>query len=195
MSLKIGITGGIGAGKSYICNIFKTLGVPIYDADRWAKELMANDERIRSRLILEFGEETYRQDGSLNNGYLSAQVFNDFEKLQRLNAIVHPIVISHGEEWGNRQKAPYSLKEAALLFESGSYKKLDFTILVTAPEQTRIERVMKRDAVSEENVKARIKKQMPEAEKIKLADFIINNDGVEALVPQVMRLHEKFLKL
>jgi len=194
MGMKIGITGGIGSGKSYVARVFKALGVPFYDADREAKELMNSSSAIREALTHEFGTEVYNQEGDLNRSYLASQVFRDQDKLDKLNAIVHPIVIQHGEDWALSQTFPYTLKEAALLFESGSYKKLDYTILVTAPLEIRITRVMQRDAITREEVLNRVDKQMSDEEKLKLADFTILNDGIDALLPQILPLHKHFLE-
>lgn len=194
MGLRVGITGGIGSGKSYVAKVFKALGVPFYDADKEAKELMNTNPEIRDALVRAFGREVYDAEGRLNRSYLASQVFKDKDKLDRLNAIVHPIVIQHGADWSVSQTFPYSLKEAALLFESGSYKQLDYTILVTAPEDVRIARVMQRDSVSRQDVLDRMSKQLPDEEKRALADFIIVNDGVESLLPQVLPLHEQFLR-
>lgn len=194
MGLNIGITGGIGSGKSYVAKVFKALGVPFYDADKEAKELMNTNPAIKSALILEFGKEVYDIDGHLDRAYLASKVFRDKEKLNKLNAIVHPIVIQHGEDWALSQTFPYSLKEAALLFESGSYEKLDYTILVTAPTDIRIARVMQRDAITREEVLDRINKQLSDEEKQKLADFTIVNDGLTPLLPQILPLHKQFLE-
>lgn len=194
MGIKVGITGGIGSGKSYVARIFKTMGIPFYDADQEAKLLMSDDLEIRNGLLAAFGPEVYQQDGALDRKWLALQVFEDREKLHVLNAIVHPVVIKHGRAWAERQTAPYSLKEAALLVESGSYKELDCLILVSAPEEVRIDRVMKRDDVSREEVIKRIDKQMPEAEKEKHAQFIIINDGVKPLLPQVLQIHKQILE-
>ncbi|HLS94450.1 dephospho-CoA kinase [Sphingobacterium allocomposti] len=194
MGLKVGITGGIGSGKSYVARIFKALGVPFYDADTEAKKLMNTDGQIRSALIKQFGEAVYLEDGQLNRAYLSSVVFTDEKRLQALNAIVHPVVIQHGTDWAEAQSYPYSLKEAALLFESGSYKSLDYTILVTAPLEMRIKRVVKRDAVSREQVLDRINKQMPDEKKSEIADFVIVNDENVPLLPQVLTLHQQFLR-
>jgi len=194
MGLTIGITGGIGSGKSYIARIFKALGVPFYDADKEAKKLMNTNPVIKNALILEFGKEVYDIAGHLNRAYLASQVFRDKEKLAKLNAIVHPMVIQHGEDWALSQTFPYSLKEAALLFESGSYEKLDYTILVTAPTDIRIARVMQRDAITREEVLDRINKQLSDEEKQKLADFTIVNDGLTPLLPQILPLHKQFLE-
>lgn len=193
-SLKVGITGGIGTGKSFVAKIFKTLGIPFYDADKEAKLIMTKSSHVIENLKKAFGSDTYFEDGSLNRKYLSAQVFNDADKLKVLNEIVHPAVIQDAVDWGNRQVTPYSLKEAALLFESGSYKTLDFTILVTAPLDLRIDRVMKRDQVSREEVISRMKKQMPEEEKLNYADFVVHNDEMDLLLPQIFKIHQSILR-
>jgi len=187
--MKIGITGGIGSGKSYVSKIFGALGVPCYDADMEAKRLMNNDLHIREALVKAFGPQVYGLDGLIDRAYLSALVFRDREKLDLLNGIVHPAVIRHAEDWAEAQTHPYSLKEAALLFESGSYRLLDRTILVSAPEEERIRRVMQRDGATKAEVVRRIEKQMPEEEKAKLADFVIVNDGQTPLLPQVLKIN------
>lgn len=194
MGLKIGITGGIGVGKSVVTRIFKVLGIPTYDADKEAKDIMVKSDAVRQALIKTFGEETYFPDLTLNRAWLAKKVFSDAKELAKLNAIVHPAVIKDAEDWAEAQTSLYSVKEAALLFESGSYKSLDYTILVTSPEALRIERVMKRDQVTEEEVRGRMAKQMPESEKEKLADFIVYNDDEHSLIEQVMKLHEQFIK-
>jgi dephospho-CoA kinase len=193
MSIKVGITGGIGTGKSFVSKIFKTMGIPFYDADQEAKQIMVKDEKVREALITTFGPDTYFADGTLNRKYLSDQVFNNAEKLSQLNNIVHPAVIQAGVDWSNRQTAPYSLKEAALLYESGSYKNLDYTILVTAPEELRIARVMQRDNSNREEIVLRMQKQMPEEKKFQYADFIIHNDGILPLLPQILAIHHNLL--
>ncbi|MGJ1392402.1 dephospho-CoA kinase [Sphingobacterium spiritivorum] len=193
MGLNIGITGGIGAGKSIICNIFKVLGIPVYNADQEAKDIMIKSEKVRTALTETFGKETYFEDGSLNRAFLSSKVFGDEAQLKLLNGIVHPAVIRAGEEWAQKQTAAYSLKEAALLFETGSYRQLDYTILVTAPEDIRIARVVARDHTEAEKVRDRISKQMSDKEKSELADFIVINDGIQPLLPQVLHLHQQFL--
>lgn len=193
MGLRVGITGGIGAGKSIVCRLFQVLGIPVYDADREAKNIMVEDEAVIASLKNAFGEKVYQASGELDRAYLAEMVFNDKDKLDELNSIVHPAVIRAGETWADAQEGAYSLKEAALLFESGSYKKLDFTIMVTADEAIRIERVMERDQVTEQQVRARMEKQWPDSQKIVLADAIIINDGTESLISQVMTLHERLL--
>ncbi|MCA5005849.1 dephospho-CoA kinase [Sphingobacterium bovistauri] len=192
-SIKVGITGGIGSGKSFVSKIFKTMNIPFYDADKEAKSLMVRSEAIVNGLKNAFGLEVYFEDGSLNRKWLSAQVFNNPTKLELLNSIVHPVVIQDAVDWGNAQTSVYSLKEAALLFESGSYKTLDYTILVVAPEELRIDRVMKRDAATREEVINRINKQMSDEEKRKFANFIIINDGITPLIPQIYTIHKQLI--
>lgn len=195
MGLKVGVTGGIGSGKTTVCRIFEVLGIPVFSADDQAKQLMQTDVGLVADIKSYFGEDAYHVDGQLNRAYIAERVFNDSEELQKLNSLVHPVVIRAGEEWANKQNTPYTLKEAALLFESGSYQQNDFNILVYAPEEERINRVMARDGVSREQVVARIEKQMPETAKKKLADFVIDNSDDVALIPQVLKLHHHFLSL
>ncbi len=189
---KVGITGGIGSGKTTVCQLFELLGIPIYYADNKAKELIVKNEALRTKLIEAFGEETYLPDGSYNRVYIANIVFSDKKELEKLNHIVHPAMYQDGLDWHNAQEGvPYTLKEAAILFESKGHLQMDKTILVVAPEQIRIERVMKRDQTTVEAVQARIDKQLPDAEKIKLADYIILNDEKAPLVPQVLKIHDK----
>ena len=194
--LQVGITGGIGSGKTTVCKIFELLGIPVYYADDRAKWLMANDPDLVQQLKSAFGDQVYFEDRNLNRLYLSKIVFNDHTKLELLNSIVHPAVFHDGAEWNKQQKdVPFTLKEAALLFESGSYKSLDKMITVTAPESLRIQRVMARDQTDEASVKARIDKQLPEAEKVKLSDFVINNDGTQSLILQVLDIYSKLVNM
>ena len=192
--LRIGLTGGIGSGKSTVARIFKVLGVPVYNADDEAKRLMTEDANLRDHIISAFGPGSYT-DGVLNRKYLSAQVFNNGEKLNLLNSLVHPATLRDADEWMKKQKAPYVLKEAALIFESGSQKMLDYVIGVKAPLVLRIERTTKRDNITSGEVEARINLQMNEDEKLSLCDYIIVNDEKQMLIPQVLELHEKFLKI
>lgn len=193
--LKIGITGGIGSGKSTVVKVFEQLGVPVFIADDQAKELMNTDLELIAEIKQVFGENVYTPKGELNRTMLASLVFNAPDKLKLLNALVHPATIRAFENWCKRhQDKPYVLKEAAILFESGTYKQNDLNILVTAPEEIRIKRVIKRDASDEEKVRSRIKNQMPDEEKSKLADFILVNDEQSALIPQIVSLHHKFSK-
>jgi len=189
---KVGITGGIGSGKTTICQLFELLGIPIYYADDRAKALIVENEALKTKLVETFGEETYLPDGSYNRAYIANIVFSDKKELEKLNHIVHPAMYQDGLDWHNSQESvPYTLKEAAILFESKGHLQMDKTILVVAPEDIRIERVLKRDNSTVEAIKARIDKQLPDAEKIKLADYIILNDGKAPLVPQVLKIHDK----
>jgi dephospho-CoA kinase len=192
--LKIGITGGIGSGKTTVCKIFETLGIPVYYADERAKSLMTNDLELIKNIKILFGATAY-ENGILNRSHIAQIAFSDPQKLGQLNALVHPAVLRDGEIWQEAQgNVPYTLKEAALLFESGSYKQLDKIIVVTAPLEERIERVMQRDQVFREEVEVRIAKQMSEEEKIKRADFIIKNDNAHPLIPQVLAIHKELSK-
>jgi len=190
--LKIGITGGIGTGKTTVCRVFETLGVPVFNADINAKTIMSTDASLIESIKREFGEESYFSDNELNRKYLANKVFNDEGALKKLNLLVHPATIKAFVDWSKRQKSVYVIKEAAILFESGSYRDCDFVIVVTSPEDIRIKRVIEREDVDENNVRSRMDKQMPEEEKKKLADFIIINDGKMAIIPQVLKLNEYF---
>ena len=195
MSLKAGITGGIGAGKSIVSEIFRTFGIPIYNADLRAKKLMNEDPGLKEAIRKAFGQETFK-DGSLNRSFLAQQIFNDEENLARINALVHPVVINDYISWlEDHADQPYTLKEAALLFESGSYKDLDRIILVLAPITMRIHRILMRDAhrtqTDVENIMAR---QMSDPNKKKLSDYIIINDEKKLVIPQVLEIHRKILR-
>lgn len=194
-TLRIGITGGIGSGKSMICKVFALLGAPTYDADSRAKNIMTDDRVLIDQIKGKFGDQSYHADGSLNREYLSKEVFNDPVKLLELNKLVHPRVAIDSEKWINENKnAPYIIKEAALLFESGSYKALDKIIVVTAPESIRLNRVIDRDKTkTKDDVLKIIRNQMSEVEKMSLADFIIKNDETDLVIPQVLKLHERFI--
>lgn len=193
--LRIGITGGIGSGKTTVCAIFSTLGIPIYNSDERAKKIMVENQSVVNKLKAQFGSIIYFEDGSINRVLLSQIVFNDKEQLTKLNEIVHPAVFEDMIKWyAENQNYKYVLQEAAIMYESGSYKMLDKTILVYADQEIRIERVMKRDKVDRIAVLARMDKQMPESEKLKLADFVIYNNG-ESLIDQVMKLHHTILEL
>ena len=192
--LRIGLTGGIGSGKTTVAKIFEVLAVPVYYADDAAKRIMNEDENLKQRIIQHFGTEAYA-DSQLNRSHISAIVFTAPEKLALLNSLVHPVTIADADKWMQRQTAPYIIKEAALMFESDAHNHVDYVIGVSAPEQMRIQRTMQRDGISETAVAARINKQMNEEEKLKLCDFIINNDETQLLIPQVLQLHEKFLAL
>lgn len=192
--LKIGITGGIGSGKSTVAKVFEILGIPIYYADDAAKRLMNEDEKLKEKIQLQFGNEVYK-NGQLDKKKLAEIVFTFPEKLGLLNALVHPATLQDAARWMQSQSTVYCLKEAALIFESGAHEQLDFVIGVTAPAPLRIQRTMQRDGVTREEVIVRMDKQMDEIIKMKLCDFVIKNDEQEMLLPQVLNLHKKLLTL
>ena len=194
--LKIGITGGIGSGKTTACRLFEKLGVPVYYADDRARWIQNNDQALISKIKELFGDDIYF-NGELDRTNLGKIVFSDKSKLEALNKIVHPAVFKDANDWQEFQKkngTSYTLKEAALLFESGSYKTLDKIIVVSSPIELRIERVMLRDKISREEVLKRINSQMPQEEKEKMADFVINNTDIDNLEKQVIQLHNFILE-
>lgn len=193
--LKVGITGGIGSGKSTVCRVFEWLGIPVYYADERAKWLMTHDPDLRKEIIGLFGAGAFLPDGSLNRVHIAALAFRDAGLLQRLNGLVHPAVHRDGEAWHQAQVAPYTLREAALLYESGGYRLVDKMIVVTAPAELRIRRVMARDNVERTAVEARMAKQWPEEEKVALADFVIRNDEQTAILPRIVEVHRRLLAL
>ncbi|HWV65939.1 dephospho-CoA kinase [Chitinophaga sp.] len=193
--LKIGITGGIGSGKSTVSRIFELLGVPVYYADDRAKDIMVRDPELAAQVKHHFGEEIYDAEGALNRKLLGNIVFNDKDKLALLNSLVHPATIRDSDNWALQQHTPYVLKEAALLFETESFHHLDKVIAVFAPQPLRVHRVMKRDNVTRNEVLARIYKQIDETIKMKLSDYVIYNDEQHVVIPQVLALHKQFLEL
>lgn len=189
--LKIGLTGGIGSGKSLVSKVFSTLGIPVYDADSNAKRIMNTSKEIKNKLIDCFGENSFIKD-KLNRKYLADIVFNNPEELQKLNNIIHPAVTVDFIEWSKQQNpAPYVIYEAAILYESGWYKVMDKTILVEAPDEIRIERTMQRDNTSREEVLKRIKNQWPTAKIKPLTDFIIQNDNKQLVLSQVIDIDKR----
>lgn len=188
----VGITGGIGSGKSIVCEFFKILGIPVYSADDRAKWLMSNDPDLKSQLFDEFGQETYLPNGELNRVFLAQTVFSDPEKVNKINSIVHPAVGKDFESWAANQSAPYLLKEAALLFETGSAEGLDKIITVSSPLKIRMARVLIRDPHrNEDQVNKIINQQLPDEKKNELADFVIKNSENKLLIPQVLEIHRK----
>ena len=202
MAVIIGLTGGIGSGKSTIAKVFENLGVPIFDADASAKHIMNTSSAIKEKLIETFGPEVYTlqnnhqgevESSSLNRSFLSKIVFADPAKLELLNAIVHPITIKAAMDWAAAQTAPYVIKEAALFFESGSSLGTYKIIGVSAPKAVRIHRVMKRDNCTKEEVEKRMANQIEESLKMKLCDWVIINDDQQLVLPQVVALHQQIL--
>jgi dephospho-CoA kinase len=190
--IKVGITAGIGSGKTTVCAIFERLGVPVYYSDKRAKDLMQEDKQLVLQIRNLLGESAYNEDKSLNRVFIAEQVFGNESKLLTLNELVHPAVKKDYESWASileNKGYPYCIKEAALLVESGSYKDLDKLIVVTAPVEDRISRVIARDGTTAEQVKKRIDAQLPDEQKLKLADYVIINDKATDLVPQVTKIH------
>jgi len=184
---KIGLTGGIGVGKTYVSKIFQKMGIPIFNADEQAKKCMVDDANLKAAVQLAFGENMYLK-GVLQKEALAKIVFNNTEALAELNALVHPIVKQKFEDWCSLQSTSMVIKEAAILFESDAHLGLDTVVCVSSPENLRTERVQKRDGSSVEQIQSRMSKQMPQAEKEELADFLIVNDQVQLLLPQVLAI-------
>lgn len=193
--MRIGITGGIGSGKTTVCRLFEALGVPVYYADTRAKALMTTDTALMAGIRELFGAGAYTDDGQLNRPLIAERAFGDPSVLAQLNALVHPAVHRDANQWSDAQDAPYTLREAALLFESGGDRHLDRVITVYAPESVRLARVMARDNATEAQVRARMRQQLDDEVKRQRADFVILNDGDAALIPQVHALHLQLLAL
>ncbi len=187
MATMIGLTGGIGSGKSIVAKIFTTLGIPVFNADEEAKHIMQTSPSIKAKLIKQFGTDIYIEHG-LDKEKLASIVFNDSFQLQLLNAIVHPVTIQAAKDWAAKQTSPYVIKEAALIFESAAADGLFKVIGVTAPLSLRIQRVMQRDGVSKEQVEARMQHQISDTIKMRLCDYVIQNNNQEMLIPQVLEL-------
>ncbi len=194
--LKIGITGNIGSGKTTVSHIFEILGIPVFYSDEEAKLLMVTDPELITHIKVAFGHDSYFEDHSLNRKYIAQIVFNNETELAKLNSFVHPAVFRSFKKWVlNHQSAPYVLKEAALMFESGSNKLCDKIILVKAPLENRLKRVAMRDKVSFQEAELRNSRQMNEEKKALLADYIIENKENQLLIPQVLALHQTFLQI
>ncbi|MDN3687863.1 dephospho-CoA kinase [Cyclobacterium jeungdonense] len=190
----LGITGGIGAGKSLISKLFALLNVPVYNADGRAKWLMEHEGSLREKIIVEFGKDAYLTDGQPNRSYLAKKVFSNSVETEKINRIVHPAVKRDFKTWVEFQQSPYVLKEAALLFETGSYLELDYTIHVTAPVELRVSRILKRDPHrSPEQIRAIMDKQWSDDKKNELATFVLPNDEKELLIPKVLAIHHKLI--
>ncbi|NAS30887.1 dephospho-CoA kinase [Flavobacteriaceae bacterium R38] len=189
----IGLTGGIGSGKSTVAKMFSDLGIAVFIADDEAKKLMNSSQEIHDEIITAFGEETYTNKG-LNRKFLATVVFNHKEQLELLNSIVHPKVKKHFNDWCEHQKSPYVIKEAAILFENDGYTYCDEMILVTAPKETRIERVLERDGMKREEILARMENQWDDEKKIPLSDYVIENVDIEKTRAEVDKIHNLILK-
>lgn len=191
----VGITGGVGAGKSTVAKVFSLLSIPVYSADDRAKWLMAHDESLKSAIIHSFGEDSYTDKGILNRAFLADKVFSSPENTEIINGLVHPAVAEDFRRWAAQQQSPYVLKEAALLFESGSYKELNKVINVSSPLRIRVARILARDPHrTAEQVNNIIDRQLPDEEKNRLADFLIKNSDNHMIIPQVLQIHEKLVE-
>ena len=189
---KIGITGGIGSGKTYVASVFQSLGIPIFNADIQAKKLMTSSGKLMKLVKEEFGNDIYK-DSDLNKEKLASIVFNDKSKLEKLNSLVHPIVKKEFNNWCKKQISPYVIKEAAILFESNSHVGLDAVICVSAPLDLRMKRLLNRDDYSEKEIKKRIENQISQEEKEQRSDYIIVNHERDLLLPQIIKIHEKLI--
>jgi len=189
----VGLTGGIGSGKTTVARMFSKLGVPIYIADVEAKKLMHKSKVIKHKLIELFGEAAY-VEGALNKPFIAGIIFNDKNKLKAMNAIIHPQVAQHFETWANNQNAPYVIKEVAILFENGGDQLCDYVLTVTAPKAVKIERVLSRDHSTKEQVEAIMDNQWSDAEKVKRSHFVITNTNLEETQLQVAQVHAEILK-
>ena len=192
MTLKVGITGGIGSGKTTVAHIFEVLGIPVYYADEAAKRIMNEDESLRHAIVKEFGEASY-ENGLLNRAYLASIVFGNKQKLTALNALVHPATIRRSIIWMSEQTSIYAIREAALIFETGVQGQLDYVIGVSAPLELRMQRAMSRDKLTREQVSERMDRQINETIKMKLCDFVVFNDTLKPLIPQVLKLHQQLI--
>lgn len=191
----IGITGGIGSGKTTCCRIFETLGIPVYYADPRAKKLMTSDKTLKSQIKELLGNEAYFRNGRLNRKFIGSQIFHDKALLKKMNQLVHPAVGRDVIRWASQQDSSYIMYEAALLVENGSYKNFTKLVVVSCPKEERIRRVMARDHVDIKDVNARMKNQLTEKKKVAVADYVIVNDGEELLIPQILKIHHEILGL
>jgi dephospho-CoA kinase len=192
LPLLVGITGGIGSGKSLICSVFRILGIPVFEADKAAREITGQNPDVKKELSAYFGPDIYKmEDGSLNRKKLASLIFNNPESLSYVNRLVHPLVKENFDRWVREQKAAYILQEAAILFESGFYRFMDLNILITAPVELRVRRVMERDHTTREQIMERMKNQWNDEEKSRFADFVIINDEVHPVIDQVLNIDKK----
>lgn len=191
--IKVGVTGGMGSGKSTVCSVFELLGIPVYYADDRAKQLMSTDALLVKAITQAFGQNSYIH-GQLNRAYLAEKVFGNEHEVSRLNALVHPAVQRDFELWAEQQLRPYVIKEAALIYEAGSDRYLDKVIVVTADEEERVTRIMNRDKVTRESVLSRMKHQWPQSELVSRADFLVDNGGARLVIPQVLEIHERIIE-
>lgn len=193
--LSVGISGGMGSGKTLVCNIFKVLGIAVYDSDLEAKRIMETNEEVKKEIINLLGEESYLNNLTLNRKFIAQKVFNQTDLLSKLNQIVHPAVREDAEVWSIKlsQHNNYFIRESAILFETGLYKQLNCNILVIAPRELRIQRVKNRDRLSEEEIDIRMNQQWNDEQKLPLTDFVIINDGKTLLIPQILKINQTLM--
>ncbi len=191
---KVGVTGGIGSGKSYICQILQNMGYPVFFSDQASKQLLANSPDIIAKVTTLLGSEAYHEDGSVNRAFIAAKIFNDGSLLEKVNEIMHPAVRAAFDSWADEQKETIVFNEAAILFETDGYQELDKNILVLAPESVKIKRVLEREETSEQEIKRRMSNQWSDEQKIPLADYIIRNGDEDMLMPQINEIIEDMLQ-
>lgn len=191
--IRVGLTGGIGSGKTTVGRVFRAMGIPVFEADAEGRRLMAHDTSLQRSIVERFGAAVVNENG-IDRAALAGIVFQDTEALQDLNALIHPAVRAAFDRWAREQRAPYVMMEAAVLAESGGHRTLDAIVVVSAPEPIRIRRVMQRDGVPEEAVRARLANQVSEAERLAIADHMIHNDDSRLVIPQVLEVHAALLK-
>ncbi len=195
MALTVGITGGIGSGKTTVCRFFEILGTPVFEADKAGKRLLDTHPKVKKEMIDLFGEDIYTSDGTINRKKLAGIIFNDQFYLSRVNELVHPAVREEFFRWlKDHHHFPYVVHEAAILFESGFYKLMDFTLLVTAPEKERIKRVMERNQISKKKIKERMSHQFSEKKKARMADVVLLNDNTHLIIPEIIEIDKKLKK-
>jgi dephospho-CoA kinase len=193
--IKVGLTGGIGSGKTTVSLIFEKLGIPVFNADNEAKKVIHSDENVKQEIIKLFGKEIYLETGELDRSKMASVVFSNKKALEQLNAIVHPAVKNSFDNWVKLQQTHYIVKEAAILFESGSYKEMDQIITVTAPVELRVTRVVSRDKINQEQINQRIANQIADEERISKSNFIVVNDDKNLIIPQILKIHMQLLKM
>lgn len=191
----VGLTGGIGSGKTIVSEVFKSIGIPVYNSDIEAKILMNTDSDIINKLKMIFGYNIYNSENQLDRKKLADLIFNNKDKLNTVNSIVHPPVKKHFQIWMNKQNSLYVIKETAILFESGTYKDVDKIITVSAPLSLRIKRLILRDNSNKKKIMERIKNQLNDEYKIKNSDFVINNNNEELILPQILSIHNNLLNI
>jgi dephospho-CoA kinase len=191
--IKVGLTGGIGAGKSYVGRIFSQLGIPVFIADIEARKIQLTDTEVIKKMVGLLGKDIYLQNGDINREKLAQIIFNDNIALQKVNEIIHPAVRKAFEKWAKKQTSPYVIQEAAIIFENQQSKNFNKIISVTAPVELKIKRVMERDNISGEDVLKRMKNQLPDEEKIRQSDYVINTDDQQLILPQIIEIHNKLI--